>query len=124
MPCSLAPNLVVRQLHGSQRRDEQLGNADHVVVAEDGDIVGNFQATPQQQLIGTKGDTVVATDQNIELGTTINDMPVEDGGCFTVGIMIGKVVLQERVRRQPECLTGTLQAFLSQPPMPDSVSAD
>ena len=38
MPGSLATDLVVRQLHRGQRRDEQLGNTDHVVVAEHGDI--------------------------------------------------------------------------------------
>ncbi|MNJ47495.1 hypothetical protein D3C77_426530 [compost metagenome] len=43
-------------------------------------------------------------------------MPVEDGCGFTIGVMIGQVVLQECVRRQSECLTSTLHAFLTQPP--------
>ena len=82
-------------MHRGQGRDEQLGDTDHVVVAEHGDIVGDFQAAAEQQLIGTKGNTVVATDQDVELRATVEDVPVEDGCGFTIGVMIGKVLLQQ-----------------------------
>lgn len=82
VPGSITTDLVVRQLHRGQRRNEQFGDADHVVVTEHGDIAGDFQASAQQQLVGTEGNPVIAADQNVELRTAINHGPFENGGGF------------------------------------------
>lgn len=92
----LATNFVVRQLNGGQWRHEQFGDADHVVIAEHSHIVGNFQATTQQQLVRAKGNAVVAADQDVELRATVDDVPIENGGGFTIGIVVGKVVMTVR----------------------------
>lgn len=112
-----AAQLVMRQLHRRQCRQEQLAGADHIVVTQHRYLLRYPPSLRQQYLIHQKGYPIVPAHHDIAIAPSCREMPLQQRDAVTIALVAAaqfEMILPQLFNIAPRFAPGAFQTTTAQ----------